>query len=391
VALVLEQFDEQRGGLEQWAFEFAAGLMRRGHDVHVVANRFAENALATGIVPHRLEGAASRLGFARAAEQKLRTLAVDVIHDLGAGWYCDVLQPHGGSWAAVYEHKLQLRPRWLRPIKRRVDRLLPRQRAFRALTARQVAADGRLVVALSQAEADDFHRLHGVAPSRIRVVYNGVDTERFSPRHRAEFRDTIRRRLAVSPQTCLTLIAAHNFRLKGVATLLRTMKRLIGAKPPVHLAVVGGRRLNAWRRRARRLGVASNVTFVGTIDDVAPYYAAADFYVHPTFYDTCSLVALEAAACGLPVITTRQNGAAELFSDGVDGLLMNDPGDALDLAEKMRQLLDGTLRQTMGNAARRMALQHTFDRNVEEMLAVYREVGARGRLRPSHRQRQRVG
>ena len=44
-----------------------------------------------------------------------------------------------------------------------------------------------------------------------------------------------------------------------------------------------------------------------------PYYAAADLYVHPTFYDPCSLVVLEAAACGLPIITSRYNGAAELF------------------------------------------------------------------------------
>ena len=65
---------------------------------------------------------------------------------------------------------------------------------------------------------------------------------------------------------------------------------------------------------AARLGLANRATFLGTVSDLTPYYAAADAYVHPTFYDPCSLVLLEAAASGLPIVTTRRcNGATELF------------------------------------------------------------------------------
>jgi UDP-glucose:(heptosyl)LPS alpha-1,3-glucosyltransferase len=105
---------------------------------------------------------------------------------------------------------------------------------------------------------------------------------------------------------------------------------------------------------------------------LVPYYAAADAYVHPTYYDPCSLVILEAAASGLPIVTTRRcNGAAELFHNGRDILTVEDPRDAQALVECVDALFDERLRQRLGEAARRVALHHTFERNVAEIVALY--------------------
>ncbi len=450
IALVLEQFNPRRGGLEQWTTRFATRLAQRGHEVHVVAGHFDDRALsctkngALPIVAHRIENVGRRLQFAEAAQAKLFAIAPDVIHDMGCGWYCDVFHPHGGSWASITERKLLLQPRWLRPLKRRIDRMLRRQREFQVLMSRQFVDHGQILVALSRSVADDFQRFHRVSPERIRVVYNGVDTDRFSPAHRGNHRRAIRRQLGVGDDTLLALIVAHNFRLKGVATLLRALRRLsLVAKPclrgqrgrlPIHLAVVGGKRLRGWRRMAERLGVAAAVSFVGAQDETVPYYAAADVYVHPTFYDTCSLVVLEAAASGLPVITSRLNGVSELFDpvsgqgsgargqqlsgvgqgSGIRGqgfgvqldrigkqgsdpcpltpdpsngaLLLSDPADVEELTESLRVLFDPSRRQKMGNAARRTALKHTFSRNVEEILAVYEEAVGSGRAAAKRRE-----
>jgi UDP-glucose:(heptosyl)LPS alpha-1,3-glucosyltransferase len=252
-----------------------------------------------------------------------------------------------------------------------VDRLLPRQRDFQRLMAQQYADRGQAMLALSQSAAADFTRFHGVAPGRIRIVYNGVDTERFSPDRCAPHREETRRRLDVATEEVLALLIAHNFRLKGVATLLRAMRDLVARGRKVRLAVVGGKRLDGWRQRARRLGLDRHVTFVGLVDDPVPYYAAADMYVHPTFYDSCSLVALEAAACGLPIITSRYNGAAELFREPGEIRLISDPADARELAAAIAELLDGPVRRRMGRSARQVALAHTLERNVDEILAVY--------------------
>ncbi len=372
VALVLRQFDPRRGGLEQWTSRFAERLHQRGHEVHVVAQRFGPTCPRAAVVPHLVEGN-SPMVFAEAAQARLMALAPDVIHDMGAGWYCDVFHPHGGSWVSVTRRKQDMAPPWLRGVKRRVDGLLPRHRRYRRLSARQYADSGQLMLALSQAVADDFRCLHGVPNERIRLVYNGVDTQHFSPEHRRQWREPLRQRLGLDNQAVLALIVAHNFRLKGVPTLLRAMRRFRGRRCPLHLVVVGGKRLVRWQMAAAGMGLGRQVHFMGSVDDPRPYYAAADFYVHPTIYDTCSLVVLEAAASGLPVVTTRANGVSELLKHRADSLLLNDPLDDAGLADSMRFLLDETQRARFGSAARQIALSHTLDRNVDDVLAVYQD------------------
>ncbi|MHC4400094.1 MAG: glycosyltransferase family 4 protein [Planctomycetota bacterium] len=374
VGLVVEQLDPLRGGKEQWSAQFASKLLERGHEVHVVASRFGHQVRTMPIVRHPLKGARSPVDFAEGAEQKLRSLSLDVVHDTGAGWYCDVFQPHGGSRRALIEHNLLALPRWLRPMKRMVNRWLPRYRRFETLMQRQYVNDGRIWLALSRQTQEDFRAIHGVPEGRVRLGYNGVDTLRFSPDHRLPYREAVRRWLGVDDHTLVMLIVAHNFTLKGVPTLIRAMGPLAEQRRPVHLVVVGGKRLRRYERAAARLGAAANVTFTGTVHDTVPFYAAADVYVHPTFHDSCSLVVLEALASGLPVITSRLNGAAELLAEGREGYVMSDPTDVDDLLAKLEPLLGASVRHRMGQAARRLALEHTLDRNVNEVLAVYEEV-----------------
>ena len=373
VALVIEQFDSRRGGAEQWTVQFAARLLARRHEVHVLAKRFGEQVRTMPIVAHRLPRTTTRPGFAEAAQAQLLAIAPDVIHDMGAGWFCDVFQPHGGSFAALSRRKLRMVAPWMRPLKSRVDRLLSRHRQFRALFERQYVDDGRLMVALSRTVAADFQQFHDVPEQRIRLIYNGVDTERFSPERRRQYREQLRHQLGLNADVVLILIVTHNFRLKGVPLLLRALRGLKRSDAPVLLLVVGGKRIGGWMRAAGRLGVGRAVTFAGSVDDTVPYYAAADIYAHPTFYDSCSLVVLEALAGGLPVVTTRYNGAAELMTDRREGYVMDDPADLSELTSRLESLLDGDVRRRMGEAGRRLALKHTLEHNVAQMLAVYEE------------------
>jgi UDP-glucose:(heptosyl)LPS alpha-1,3-glucosyltransferase len=301
-------------------------------------------------------------------------LDLDIVHDMGMGWYCDVFHPHGGSMASSAERKLLFLPAWLRGLKRMANRMLPRHRMFHALMQRQYADHGQIVLALSRAAAADFQRYHGVAARQIRIVYNGVDTVRFSPEQGRPHRQPMRRRLGLPADAVLALIVAHNFRLKGVATLLGAMRRLAAAGRQVRLAIVGGKHVDAWQRYVDRLGLSGQVAFAGRVEDPLPYYAAADCYVHPTYYDPCSLVVLEAAACGLPLITSRYNGASEMFRDGKDVLLVDDPADDAELAGAMRTLLDESARQRLGAAARATIMEHSFHRNVDQILEIYREI-----------------
>jgi UDP-glucose:(heptosyl)LPS alpha-1,3-glucosyltransferase len=377
IGLVLEQFDPSRGGREQWTWSFTQRLLELGHEVHVVARSCSSKARRLPISYHQVDCGTSPITFAAAVRSVLEPLALDIVHDMGMGWYCDVFHPHGGSMAASAERKLLFLPAWLRGLKRIANRLLPRHRTFRSLMRRQYADHGQIVLALSGASAADFERFHGVTRRRIRIVYNGVDTDRFSPERRRPLREAARRRLGFDNGTVAALIVAHNFRLKGLATLLRAMRRLSRRAGPGHdirLVVVGGKHIDSWQSRVERLGLGAQVVFAGKVEDPLPYYAAADFYVHPTYYDPCSLVALEAAACGLPLITSRFNGASELFCDRESALLIDDPANDAKLAGAMRMLLEEPARRQLGAAARATVLQHSFRRNVDQILNIYQEI-----------------
>ena len=129
---------------------------------------------------------------------------------------------------------------------------------------------------------------------------------------------------------------------------MRAIALAVSNRHRVHLLVLGGKRLGPFRRFANRLGLEHRVSFLGPVEDITPYYAAADVYVQPTFYDPCSLVVLEALACGLPVITSRFNGAAELMTADVHGYIIDDPANERLLAEQMSKLLDRRQREQMG-------------------------------------------
>ena len=117
------------------------------------------------------------------------------------------------------------------------------------------------------------------------------------------------------------------------------------------------------------------VIFAGQTREVGRYYAAGDVYLLPSLYEPFGLSILEAMASGLPVLVSRDSGAAELISDGVDGLLIQEPRDVTELSAKLGALLkDAHLRTRLGRQARRTALQYPWDRVARETEEVYERV-----------------
>ena len=124
---------------------------------------------------------------------------------------------------------------------------------------------------------------------------------------------------------------------------------------------------------ASRLGLGDHVHFLGFHPDIRDAYWSSDFFVQPTYYDPCSLVVLEALACGLPVITTRQNGAGELMIDGKHGFVLSSPGAEDELINALDSMADEKARRAMSAEAGRLGRQQTFDVHVDRLLAVFEE------------------
>jgi len=381
IGLVIDELDSRRGGMGQWCWQFVRAVAKTGYELHIVSQDFGDGALPPHVACHTVPRTKSRVAFAEAAAEIVRKLELDVVHDTGIGWHFDILQPHGGSHAGWLRRRLDMYPPWVRMVKRPIDALLPRHRDFERHSRRQYAVGqtpDKIFVALSEMVADDFQRLHRICAEQIRIVYNGVDCQRFSPVHRARHRETIRLQHGISEESLVLLLAAHNFRLKGVPELLRVAGQLVANRRPIHVAIAGGKRLKKWQLAAKRLGLAKRVTFFGIVADMVPYFSAADAYVHPTYYDPCSLVLLEAAASGLPIVTTRRhNGVAELFREGSEILTVSDPSDAEGLYQCVEALFDERVSRSLGKAARKVAVRHPFERNVAEILALYEKSAGR--------------
>jgi UDP-glucose:(heptosyl)LPS alpha-1,3-glucosyltransferase len=375
VGLVIDDIDPRRGGMSQWCWQFVTAVAKRGYELHLISQGFGDGTLPSQVVCHTVPRTKSRIVFAQATAEIIGSLGLDVVHDTGLGWRFDIFQPHGGSYAAWQSRRLAIYAPLVRAFKRPIDALLPRYRDFDRHWRWQYAIGremNRTFVALSKAVADDFVRLHGIRPEQIKVVYNGVDCRRFSPEHRSRRRELVRQQLGINDDTLVLLLAAHNFRLKGLPELLQVAARLAANRRRFHVVVAGGKHLDKWRHVANQLGLAGRVIFIGSVPDMVPYYAAADAYVHPTYYDPCSLVLLEAAASGLAIVTTRSfNGVTELFRDGDEILTVNDPSDHEALYERVDSLFDEWNRRMLGTGARKVALQHPFEKNVAEILELY--------------------
>lgn len=369
VALVIGRYHAHGGGAERWTDRHVRYLLERGIDVHLISRSFV--GAPTGAVCHPVKvsrGSGARLRFADAIEKTIRRERFDVVHDMGEGWHADFFMPHHGTRAAGLEQNVRLLPAWQRPLQRLIHRTLPRYREFLELESRQYAPDSRMkFVALSRMVRADMKRFYQVPDDRLELVYNGVDVQRFQPG-----RDIQRRQASGWQDRVIFLLVAHNFRLKGLATAIEALADLSRTDRKVGLLVLGSDRRGPYRRLARRLGVADHVRFLGNQKDPVPWYQMADVYVQPTFYDPCSLVVLEALACGLPVITTPTNGAGELIEPGREGHLIGDARDVHGLRRAMEGYLDPQVRADAGRQARQLALRNSLDANSGRFLYLYR-------------------
>ncbi|HEY2124227.1 MAG TPA: glycosyltransferase family 4 protein [Chthoniobacterales bacterium] len=371
IGLVLENFDPTRGGLENWTWQFARRLLSLGHEAHIVAFDAYDGAEKEGAVLHLLEKRKSRLERASALAAKLPAMGFDVVHDMGIGWAADIIQPHAGSTIALWEQNLLRIPKW-RQIRFWREK---RYREQEEIERRQHANERALIVTVSEMLAREFQSLHHLAPSRIRVIANGVYPQKFTPLDREKYRAETRRHLGVGDEV-LFLGLAHNLLQKNAEATIRAAAKLAASGVALRVVIGGGKRPQRFLKLAKKLGISHLVTFLGVIDPI-PCYAAADVFVHPTWYDPCSLVTLEASSCGLPVITSRCNGAAEFMTDGVEGFVLDDPADVAALAARMKRLLEPAEREKMGAAGRALALRHTFDQQTARFVDLYEEIVSR--------------
>ena len=380
IALCYESVLPARGGAETYIGDLARRLSRDGHAVHLYASRWDASSLPPATHFHRIEvpGGPRFLRpwrFGAACELALAHAHHDVSMGFDKTWGQDVLYPQGGLHAASAAHnQLKFSGGFTRGIAALGKWLDPAAWSFARLERKQYLAPARpLVVVNSFMVRKHFEQYYGVPPESVRVVRSAIDPMRFAADDRLKRRHEERGRWMVFPEETVGLFVAMNYRLKGLAPLLNALA-LVPRDKPFKLVVVGHPKYGRYLKQAENLGVADRVRFLGHRNDPKDCYFGADFLVHPTFYDPCSLVALEALACGLPVITSKYNGASELLTPPTDGIVIDDPHDAPALAAAMHRFTDRGYRAEASSTARQAGNKWTFEHHYQALLDVFGEV-----------------
>jgi UDP-glucose:(heptosyl)LPS alpha-1,3-glucosyltransferase len=180
----------------------------------------------------------------------------------------------------------------------------------------------------------------------------------------------VRRELGLGRDAFVLVLVGNDWKKKGLVALIEALAQLKDI--PLALVVAGRDDSAPYQSRIRELGLEAKVKFCPSRADVQWYYAAADVYVGPSLEDTFAQPPAEAMACGLPVITTATNGTAEIMTDGVDGLILQDPCDVAGLAERIRWLYEHPeQRESIAAQAAVTAGEYTWDRNGVEMRAIF--------------------
>jgi len=368
---VIRQRYVSHGGAERVVSHFISALIREGHTVHLFASRWdPANEASPSIIFHRVPvmpgGSFFKLvSFAFFSRLKIRGEKFDLVFSFERTLCQDIYRAGDGC------HREWLRQRRLSGSKKLLVGLNPFHRA--ALWIEKKIYTGsrvKKIVANSRRGKEEIIRHYGTPPEKIEVIYNGVDLDRFHPSHRTKFRDSIRARFGIGPDPLVLLFVGSGFERKGLDCLIEAAALLRERVPSFKLLVAGKGNEALYLQKARRAGIENDLCFTGPFKEIAQLYAAADLMALPTRYDPFANVCLEAMASGLPVITTRINGASEILEGPLASLILEQAGDAEGLAKMILGMTGRERRAELGRLSRRAAERFPEKAHFDRLISV---------------------
>ena len=374
VALIRQRYTPF-GGAERFVERALGALVREGAEVTMVARSW-EGAAQSGFQTRLCDPAYSSLWGGRTARDRSFSLAVQRLmaaekyditqsHERIPG--CMIFRAGDGVHAAWLAHRAAGRNRF----RSFLDRFSAFHRFILAQEAEMLASPLlQAVICNSVMVAEEMQHYYRVPESRLVLIENGVDLAYFHPRLSDEWRIKQREAIGISPETPVFLFVGSGFERKGIPSLLCAMQQM--KNKTARLMVVGrDRQLSFYAQQARGLG--DRVSFLGPQQDVRPWYGMADAFVLPTRYDPMPNAALEALACGLPLLTSTTCGMAARVTQGQNGFVCG----ALDV-DKMAVYLDELaaphVAASMSAAARASVADLNLESMAEKLLALYRRL-----------------
>lgn len=264
----------------------------------------------------------------------------DIVHSVIPFVFADIYQPRGGSISeSILRNAASYQNRFVKSYKK-MTAFANFRRTILLQAEKKLCRNpaGPTVVAISKYVAEQFKQHYGLSDERIAVIPNGVKiTEQIDVAESKRLRKQITAQLGLkeTDNPVFLLFAANNFRLKGLDCLIKAMRLASrkGLEREVYLIVAGDGRIRKYQHLVEKLNIHKKITFLGKVQNIQNAISVIDVAVLPTFYDPSSRYILEAMAGGKPVITTRFNGATDLFVDNRHGKVIDTPDNIAALVE----------------------------------------------------------
>ncbi|HEV3112908.1 MAG TPA: glycosyltransferase family 4 protein [Candidatus Binataceae bacterium] len=358
IALLVRYFDpsDESSGRDM-AVE-ADCLSRAGHEVRIYAARghsISWHDMPVRRLPlPRLPRSLEVLGFGLLAARMARRGGADLTISFGRTADSDLIRCERPAHISY----LQATPQWESRTRSTARALSPYHTAQCRMEARGFRSRRlRMVAAVSGLVGDDLARRFGIPRSKIEVLYNGVDHERFKTAINPRLGEDVRQSLGIERTGPVVLFIGHTFGREGLGKLIEAWP-MLDRKP--YLLVAGADRAAIYYQQlARRLWVDRRVLFLGQRDDTPSVLAAADVLAAPSLFDAFGNVVLEGMAAGLPVLTSARCGAAEVLPAPLQPFIVQDPANPTEIAQRLNALLAAP--RELGQVAYEAAAQFTWE------------------------------
>jgi len=356
LALIRRQFSAT-GGAELYLQRLLRALAAQNHELHLFAESWA--AVPDKVTLHPVNISATRatrgLRFAEAVQNELAGQSFDCVFSLERTLKQDVYRAGDGVHRVWLERRREFAPWWQKPLAGlgafHKNALALEAQTFNPQNTRHIIVNSEMV-------KREILEHFPFPPERIHLVRNGVDIARLQTGRRAE----TRARLGVKDNEFLWLFAGSGWERKGLKFVLQAFEvcslqaNYTHNAPRMKLLVVGKGR--------KPVLVSDNVIFSAPVPDLEHFYAAADLFVFPPIYEPSSNVVFEALAAGLPVVTSANNGAAEIIQENVTGNVVKEFWRPEVLVDAVKTWVKRPRRVQADTAA------FSLERNVAETLAV---------------------
>ncbi len=379
LCIVTHTFLPHVGGIEKVVYEQSKRLRQRNFEPMVVTNRIdtPKNYVVDGIpvecyeslntgfrlgIPYSIPTVNSLETFLRAAKSS------DIIHAHGHPYLTSLvaakLAKHYSKPFVLTQHNTFIEYDSLFDDIERLNDLV---------VGTQTLKDADKIIAVSNATKNYVLSL-GAKPKKVVVLHNGVDLVKFKPI--AGKRAEMRKKLGIPKDAVVALTVRRLVYKNGVDTLIESANLAVKKNPRiVFLAVGKGPDLNAVKLRIEQLGIAGNFRLTGFVsdEDLPFYYNAADFFVLPSKSgEGLPLVALEAMACGLPVVATNVGGISEVLMKDFGKLVL--PNQPELLAEAILEFGGVDFSSRRGELRALVEERFSWDANVERLAQIYEEL-----------------